>query len=236
MARSLFGKGRSASADALQKVSHLRSAADLENACRLSAFCRCTQYGLKLIQFPQLSVAKEIYLNPFKAHVIFKVESVTSVDSLDTALDALDFLHDGVFFTDVEAIKDCVPSDMEFGRSHSAKGRQFVHRSGTLFVRVLNDLRGRALVVVFDNYIYLNKDDKAKRICQDVFSEVAACMRALIDETWEEESSSRRVLSTGEKPIGAETVNDAQDPQGSPDALMGSTDVGTCISMEAGGI
>jgi hypothetical protein len=172
---------------------------------------RCTVFGLKLVPFPQLSVSKDVYLNPFKAHVTFKITTKDEADHLDTVLDRLDYLHDGVFFTDALDIKECVSCDFDFARrwSQTVAGRQFVHRSGTLFVRILTDMKGRALVVVFGNYNYFNKDETARFVSQNVFSELATSMNALDDDddTWEEAFAARKIARAGEKPIEKERID-----------------------------
>ena len=177
----------------------------------------CTQFGLKLVPFPQLSVSKEVFLNPFKAHVTFKIESKESVDRLEGALDRLDYLHDGVFYTDAQAIKDCIPSDYEFGRrwSRTIAGRQFVHRSGTLFVRILTEIKGRAIIIVFNNYNYLNKEDNAKQVCKDVFASLSACVTSLSSENWDEIASTGSIVRAGAKPIEMDGLDLISSPTGS---------------------
>ena len=127
---------------------------------------RCTQYGLRLIPFPQVTVSKNVYLNPFKAPAIL-VAKQRSMDrmKLDRRLVEMDFVYDGVFLTAVEPILECIGEDasiFQFRRDRfkatiaSAIGKQFTHRSGTIFVRVLCDLNERFIFVVLGNYRYLN--------------------------------------------------------------------------------
>ena len=172
---------------------------------------------MKLVPFPQLSVSKDVFLNPFKAHVTFKIESKEGVDRLEAALDGLDYLHDGVFYTDAQAIKDCIPSDYEFGRrwSRTIAGRQFVHRSGTLFVRILTEVKGRALVVVFNNYNYLSREENAKRICQEVFTSLSACVTSLNNENWDDIASSGRTVRAEAKPIELDELDLMSSPTSS---------------------
>ena len=128
---------------------------------------RCTQYGLRLIPFPQITVSRNVFLNPFKAPAILSVRQ-RSIDklTLDRKLVEMDYVYDGVFLTEVESILECIVEDgykYQFPRRHRysssiapCMGKQFVHRSGTLFVRVLCDMNEHFVFVVLGNYRYLN--------------------------------------------------------------------------------
>jgi hypothetical protein len=137
---------------------------------------RCTQFGLKVVAFPQVSVSSNLLLNPFKSPVIYSIlEPVRAATLLKemAQLAQLDFVHDGVFSTDARTLMECTNTkeDFDFGgpRSNLALGRQFVHRSGTLFVRCIADRKGKALVVAFGNFRYIGKDQKLRRQLEDVF-------------------------------------------------------------------
>jgi hypothetical protein len=110
------------------------------------------------------------------------------VAHLDNLLADLDFLHDGVFYTDARVVAtECLEKgdDFDFGKSWSSAtlGRQFLHRSGTLFVRVLFDLRGLALVAVLGNYLYTSKDPKLSAVAQKLFQQLAERIDGLTEET-----------------------------------------------------
>jgi hypothetical protein len=148
---------------------------------------RCTQYGLNLVPIPQITVSRSPYLYPFKAPTILTVRSKEKAALLDAALADIDFLHDGVFYTDTKAILECIEKGYQFSFGQRwgvpATGRQFVHRSGTLFVRILTDKKGLALLVVVGNYRYMqtsNKDDETlKRACQKAFRELTDRIESL---------------------------------------------------------
>jgi hypothetical protein len=72
--------------------------------------------------------------------------------------------------------------DFDFGRSQSALGRQFLHRSGTLFVRVLTDLRGLVLVAVLGNYLYTSKDPRLRDVAQTLYQQLAERIDGLSKE------------------------------------------------------
>ena len=128
---------------------------------------RCTQYGLRLIPIPQITVSRNVFMNPFKAPAILPIRQ-RSIEklTLDRKLVEMDYVYDGVFLTEVESIVECIVEDgyrYQFPRRHRysssiapTMGKQFVHRSGTLFVRVLCDLNERFVFVVLGNYRYLN--------------------------------------------------------------------------------
>lgn len=123
---------------------------------------RCTQYGLNLVQVPQVSVSRNIFLNSFKAPFIFTVHDPDEAAELDDLFLRLEYIHDGVFYTDALSAMECVHDSVgfDFGKRWSMPpaGRQFLHRSGTLFARIMNDRKGRAVIVIFGNHIYIHRD------------------------------------------------------------------------------
>ena len=145
---------------------------------------RCTQFGLNLVPFPQITVSKNMYLNVFKAPAIFTIETKQEAAIIDRELIDLDWIHDGVFFTDGRAIKDCLNhgNRFDFGRrwSRLPAGRQYVHRSGTLLVRLLPDLKGQLVIITIGNYLYLSRDPpKHVPEAQRAFSALSQCVHSL---------------------------------------------------------
>jgi hypothetical protein len=139
---------------------------------------RCTQYGLRLVPFPQISVSKNSYLNPFKAPAIFTIRHKADALMIDRRLCHIDFVYDGVFVTEVGAILECLEDNDEFlfprrrgSQVITTMGKQFVHRSGTFFVRVLRDLNDLAILVVLGNYRYMvmNRDESIVRAYETAF-------------------------------------------------------------------
>ena len=162
---------------------------------------RCTQYGLKLVPFPQVTVSRNVYLNPFKAPAILTVRNKTHAKKLDRALTRFDFIHDGVFYTDIRTILDCMEDshDFDFERRWAlpVPGRNFVHRSGTLFVRALTDRNGLCVLIVLGNYRYMmmTKDATIVESYYNAFKALKECLSSL-DQEEEEEA------------LPAETTND----------------------------
>lgn len=182
---------------------------------------RCTQFGLKLVPFPQLSVSKDVYLNPFKSHVAFTLDRKEAADCLDIMLEKLDYVHDGVFFTDVEAVQECMRLKLDFGRrwSRTANGRQFVHRSGMLFVRILTETAGRAIVVVFSNYTYINKEEKNRPLAQQIFDVLAENLDALRKGLWTEKICNDKAT------IGSESTEQVSEASDSKNKTLLPTDL-----------
>jgi hypothetical protein len=149
---------------------------------------RCTQYGLRLILFPQVTVSKNVYLNPFKAPALLAVRHQIDEVAVDRGLCQIDFVYDGVFATNVGAILECLDdSDMFFfprrrgSQIMSTMGKQFVHRSGTFFVRVLRDLNNLVIIVVLGNYRYMmsNKDESSTQAYRNAFQTLSTFITSL---------------------------------------------------------
>lgn len=144
---------------------------------------RCTQYGLDLKPFPQITVSRNVFLNPFRAPQIYVVKDKERASILDRNIMDMDFIHDGVFYTDAKPILKCIKFDeFDLGTrrwTSSILGRQFVHRSGTLFIRLLSDQHGRTMVVATGNYSYIAKDKQRQTTAQDAFKGLAMLMKSL---------------------------------------------------------
>lgn len=143
---------------------------------------RCSQYGLNLVPYPQTTVSKSIYLNPFKAPALFAVRDKHRASLIGAALLAKAFVHDGVFSTDARTVTECIDNGNEFdfgSRWNTATlGHQFVHRSGTLFVRQLIDRKGWSILVAFGNYRYIAREENRDR-AQEAFKELKQCVASL---------------------------------------------------------
>jgi hypothetical protein len=160
---------------------------------------RCTQYGLSacLTVFPQTSISRDTLLNPvclivsntphinlrrssslfcqFKAPPTLCIRDEEKAKTLYDALLELDFVNDGVFYTQMRPVLECIDqgNEFDFGRRLSTAARQFVHRSGTLFIRLLRDRRGWVIIIVIPNGAHIKKDEEprqkvAKRTFKDL--------------------------------------------------------------------
>lgn len=125
---------------------------------------RCTQYGLSLVVFPQTSISRDLLLNPLKAPPTFCVRDDEKASLLYTAILEFDFINDGVFYTQTRPILECIENgdEFDFGRRLSTAARQYVHHSGTLFVRLIRDRHGWVIVVVIPNSHHIQKDEERR--------------------------------------------------------------------------
>jgi len=112
----------------------------------------------------------------FKAPPTFCVRDEEKAKLLYTSLLDLDFVNDGVFYTQTKPILECIENgnEFDFGRRLSTAARQFVHRSGVLFVRLIRDRRGWLVVVVIPNSHHIKKDEaKFEPIAKKAFRDLA---------------------------------------------------------------
>jgi hypothetical protein len=136
-----------------------------------------------------------VFVGPFKAPAIIAIRDSHRVSLVDGLLADLGFLHDGVFYTEARVVAmECLDDgdDFDFGKrwSRPPVGRQFLHRSGTLFVRIVSDLHGSALVVALGNYLYMSKDPKLRVVAQNVYHQLAERIDALAKTPSKTESDS----------------------------------------------
>ncbi|EEC45548.1 predicted protein [Phaeodactylum tricornutum CCAP 1055/1] len=147
---------------------------------------RCLQYGLNLVPFLQVSVSTNVFLNPFRPPAILAIREETKASLLDAVLINNDYVYDGVFTTDAQLVAECmeVGTALDFGKSFGKRqiGRQFVHRSGTLFVRIVNDKQGFALLIVFGNYRYVGRDELLVSKYRKAFFDLKNLLNDLVDD------------------------------------------------------
>ena len=141
---------------------------------------RCTQFGLELKPFPQSTVSRNAFLNPIKVPHFFVIRDKAASDKLNRELANLDFLHDGVFSTDIKSVLECI-EPMEFEAEGSrwksaVNGSQLVHRSGTLFVRLIADKKGCTIIIVNGNYLYTKREARFEAVAKQVFQELSQCI------------------------------------------------------------
>jgi len=59
------------------------------------------------------------------------------------------------------------------------KALQYVHRTGTLFARLLRDSNGYAIVIIYANQRHIAGDSQLLQIARSVFRQVELCIEAL---------------------------------------------------------
>ena len=126
-----------------------------------------------------------LFLNPFRSPVIFTVADTEKVANLDEKLAELDYIHDGVFATSRDFI-DCIDhgAEFDFGSKWSKlpAGQQVIHRSGALYVRIVQDRNGRAVVFAIANNVFIQqKDDSMQEKYERVFEQLRTCMQEVAD-------------------------------------------------------
>ena len=128
----------------------------------------------------------------FKAPPTFCVRDDEKAKLLYTSLLELDFVNDGVFYTQTRQILQCIENgdEFDFGRRLSTAARQYVHRSGTLFVRLIRDRHGWVVVVVIPNGMHIKKDeDKRQSVAKSVFRSLQQLIGSLAADEEEDEES-----------------------------------------------
>lgn len=105
---------------------------------------------------------------------------------LDAALLDNLFADDGIHFTDIMQVLKCIDRGEEFdfpkyrsGKVRHVPARQFVHRSGTLFVRKIRDRQGWVIMVVIENGREASRDgfrETVQRILREL-SQLATAHR-----------------------------------------------------------
>ena len=102
-----------------------------------------------------------------------------SVDKIESALVGdFNFVYDGNHMSDPNDI-ECV-DDFNFvvnrwsikKRKKFVAARQYLHRSGTLFARILRDVNGCAMIIVYLNQSHNAGDDQLLNVARTVFKKV----------------------------------------------------------------
>ena len=139
---------------------------------------RCSQYGLNLIPLPHVSVSADIFLNPFRAPAIFSVRDADRDQRIEDCLLESSFVYDGKFPTNARDVVECIKNgkDFRFARYPRAMGHQLLHRSGTLFVRVVRDLNDVAMIVAFANARFIRRDKGLRKSLSSAFITLRKCI------------------------------------------------------------
>lgn len=138
-----------------------------------------------------------VYLSNFLFGNLFVVKFVappmTTIRDKDKAVlfeDALlkrDFVNDGIHITEPQFM-DVVKGIDEFQFSENRRikkykaipARQYVHRSGSLFVRLIRDEQGWLIAVAFENTTYIGRDASMRRTAIKKFQELTELIDAIL--------------------------------------------------------
>eukprot|EP00541_Cyclophora_tenuis_P012136 CAMPEP_0116542456 /NCGR_PEP_ID=MMETSP0397-20121206/1026_1 /TAXON_ID=216820 /ORGANISM="Cyclophora tenuis, Strain ECT3854" /LENGTH=197 /DNA_ID=CAMNT_0004066467 /DNA_START=303 /DNA_END=896 /DNA_ORIENTATION=- len=110
---------------------------------------RCTQYGLKLLPFPEVAMSRNLLLNPFTVPLMIPI---SDRDGIEAILRQQRFVSDGIFMTEpsfLPCLDDTVELEFPKSRVGGVKpiaGVQYVDPDGLLFVRVLEDSNGCSIL------------------------------------------------------------------------------------------
>ena len=147
---------------------------------------RCAQYGLRLVPFPQDSIASGVQLHPFLAPILIPVRDKETTNVVEESLPSLGFISDGTIMMDYNEIEedggfsDYVFPVSRFGRRLKFPANQYVHNTGTLFVRVLRDGNGCSVVIAYENRRYTSGDDSLMKTTREVFVQLHEHITSLL--------------------------------------------------------
>jgi hypothetical protein len=92
---------------------------------------------------------------------------------VDEAILVRNFVDDGVHMTKMNFLK-CIDNagDYHFGWRRKIPARQFVHRSGTLFVRLIRDEKGWLILTGTDNRRLIGRDSELLKTARSAFRQI----------------------------------------------------------------
>ena len=102
-------------------------------------------------------------------------------DLLDKAILERDFVDDGIHLTE-KSFLECIDNadEYQFGRRRKRVGaRQFVHRSGTLFFRLIRDENGRVILVGIENRRLTGSNNHQREISRSAFRQIEDYIKTL---------------------------------------------------------
>mmetsp|Transcript_22015 Transcript_22015/g.31932 ORF Transcript_22015/g.31932 Transcript_22015/m.31932 type:complete len:138 (+) Transcript_22015:2847-3260(+) len=118
---------------------------------------------------------QQMYLSTrFFAPIVIPVRDKHISISLESTIsNALDFVSDGEIFTDPSHLQHIdgfvFPVVPRFFLVKKVLARQFVHRSGVIFVRLITDEKGWTIFVIFQNRRHIGSDSDKEQLARDVF-------------------------------------------------------------------
>jgi len=137
---------------------------------------RCSQYGLKLVGVPHFSCLKSCFMNPFAVPITTSIRDKACVDTIENALTSIfNFVFDGIHMSDPNEIPDVDSFHFVVNKWSIKKrkkfipARQYLHRTGTLFTRLIRDTKGSAIIIVYLNNRHIAKDEQLLQCARTVF-------------------------------------------------------------------
>lgn len=124
----------------------------------------------------------------FAVPTFFTLRSKEKADKMKIELRWMDFLEDGIRFTNGQVL-DCIDNSHEFdfpryrnGKVRAIPCRQFVHRSGAIFIRDIRDRQGWSILVGIENYRHANKENKFRETALDRLRHISRVVSSLASE------------------------------------------------------
>jgi len=143
---------------------------------------RCSQYGLRLISFPQVSLSSNQFLNPFSRPQVVTIKNRNDSKIIVSALlGNFSFINDGSYVVSSSDFQDSFNFRQlsSHKRSRRFLAQQFAHRSGTILIRSLEDDIGSTLFIFLENRRLIGMDSKLMQIARDIFAKVTMFMTTL---------------------------------------------------------
>jgi hypothetical protein len=98
---------------------------------------------------------------------------------VDEILKGMGFVDDGIQFTNASVL-ECIDSSGEYefpkyrsGKIKNIPARQYVHRSGALFMRNIQDRQGWTILAGIENYRHANKENAFRETACQIVREVS---------------------------------------------------------------
>ena len=140
---------------------------------------RCSQYKLNLVAIPEMSMYSNISLNPLKRPEHISISNPDLAYAVERALvQKFEFCDDGehtVYSRDVEksfAVK--VSEDAIRWSRKGVQAQQYLHISGTLFVRILHDINESVTFVFLENRPLLGNNLRLEEIKLSLFRDISS--------------------------------------------------------------
>ncbi len=133
---------------------------------------RCTQYKLNLVIVSEMSSCSNLSLNPLK-----RPENITVSDSgiaraIELSLlEKFGFRDDGQYSVLTEDVERAFAVKMSMDQK-SITAQQYLHLSGTLFVRILRDINQSVTFVFLENTPFIGNNIQLKDLVSTVFRDV----------------------------------------------------------------
>lgn len=151
---------------------------------------RCSQFGLRLVGFPQDSISANVYLHPFVAPIIMPVRNKDNTSVIEKALvERFGFIDDDSVMMDAKELDGF--DDYTFPISKFRRIRKFsmfpakqvVHNTGTIFARVIRDEKGWGIFILHENRRFICGSEDLLRQARDAIAEFRHYFSSVVEST-----------------------------------------------------